>query len=96
MKTLWLHVYPCFKNMYLQIYFCIRSEEDKKYGAFFFYHGKINVNLQIQSTANADRILACRQVLQTDKEGKRVQKLQIIYKDATALLKAQNLHRTMR
>lgn len=30
---------------------------------FFFYHGKINVNLQIQSTANADRILACRQVL---------------------------------
>lgn len=38
------------------------SEEDKKYGAFF-YHGKINVNLQIQSTANADRILACRQVL---------------------------------
>lgn len=88
MKTLWLHVYPCFKNMYWQIYFCIRSEEDKKYGAFF-----LSWEDKRQFT---NRILACRQVLQTDKEGKRVQKLQIIYKDATALLKAQNLHRTMR
>lgn len=40
MKTLWLHVYPCLKIMYWQIYFCIRSEEDKKYGAFFFIMGR--------------------------------------------------------
>lgn len=40
MKTLWLHVYPCFKNMQWQIYFCARSEEDKKYGAFFFIMGR--------------------------------------------------------
>lgn len=65
MKTVWLHihVYPCFKKYKLANYFCIRSEEDKKCGAFFYYHGKINVNLQIQPTANTDRILAGRQVL---------------------------------
>lgn len=60
MKTVWLHIYPCFKKYKLANYFCIRSEEDKKCGAFFYYHGKINVNLQIQPTANADRILAGR------------------------------------
>lgn len=79
--------------MYWQIFLASEVRKTKNMELFFFIMGKINVNLQIQSTANADRILACRQVLQTDKEGKRVQ---IIYKDAPALLKAQNLYRTMR
>lgn len=84
---------PLFQKYVLANFFASEVRKTKNMELFFFIMGKINVNLQIQSTANADRILACRQVLQTDKEGKRVQ---IIYKDAPALLKAQNLYRTMR
>lgn len=56
--------------------FCIRNKGDQKKRVFILR--KINVNLQVLLAANADKILAYRQVLQTDKE----KKVQIIYKEA--------------
>lgn len=46
--------------------FCIRNKGDQKKRVFILR--KINVNLQVLLAANADKILAYRQVLQTDKE----------------------------